>query len=233
MWHCLIIEDDKENARYLADGLAELGYSSSVANDAVSGMHHAMEGTWDVIILDRMLPDNVDGLTILSALRALGKNTPVLVLSALSSLDERVSGLKAGGDDYLIKPYSFSELIARIQALIRRNTTWSEPTRLQIADLSVSLASHRVERAGRPIALQPREFRLLTYLMMNVDKVVTQTMILDIVWGYNFDPHSNIVPVLVSRLRRKIDMPTSTPLIHTVRGVGYILSDNPSLSHTA
>lgn len=225
MWHCLIIEDDRQNACYLANGLTEMGHAVIVCHDGVDALHQAMKTMWDVIILDRMLPDNVDGLSILSTLRALGKKTPVLVLSALAAVDDRIDGLKAGGDDYLVKPFSFSELVARLEALVRRSRVDTELRELRVGDLTANLTTRKVERAGVSIELQPREFRLLIQLMMNADNVVTRTMLLESVWDYRFDPQSNVIDVQVSRLRRKIDIGFSSALIHTVRGAGYILSE--------
>jgi len=227
MWQCLIIEDDKDNAKYLANGLREFGHVVTVSRDGVSGLDNAIKEKWDIIVLDRILPNNVDGLSILSTLRALGKKTPVLVLSALSAVDDRVDGLRAGGDDYLVKPFSFSELVARMDALIRRTKPDREAKELQVADLIVSITKQKVQRAGRAIALQPKEFRLLVYLMLNAHRIVTRTMLLETIWGYSFDPQSNVIDVQVSRLRRKIDSGPVTPLIHTVRGAGYTLSDTP------
>lgn len=225
MWRCLIIEDDCENARYIAKGLNELGHTSVVCHDSVQALQRAVDASWDVIILDRMLPNGVDGLTILSTLRSLGQRTPVLVLSALTGTDEKVSGLNAGGDDYLIKPFSFSELVARLNALIRRSQSDTVQRRLQVGDLVAYLDNGKVERDGKPIALQPRELRLLTYLMLNAHNTVTRTMLLEHVWDYRFDPQSNVIDVQISRLRRKVDGGHTTPLIHTVRGAGYTLSD--------
>jgi len=226
MWQCLIIEDDRDNARYLAHGLTELGHSARVCADGASGLAQALRDDWDVIILDRMLPHKVDGLSILTTLRGLGKKTPVLVLSALSNVDDRVDGLRAGGDDYLIKPFAFSELMARLDALTRRAPMQEAAAQtLHCADLTVNLSTQKVQRAGQTIALQPQEFRLLVYLLRHARRVVTRTMLLDAVWGYRFDPQSNIVDVQVSRLRRKIDAGFATPLIRTVRGAGYTLSD--------
>lgn len=224
MWHCLIIEDDRENARYIANALAEMGHSAVVCHDGIAGLQRSVETAWDLIILDRMLPNDVDGLSILSTIRALGKKTPVLVLSALGGVDDRVSGLKAGGDDYLVKPFAFSELAARMEALIRRSRSDTSLREIRIADLVVDLAARKVERAGKPIPLQPREFRLLTHLMLNSNIVVTRTMLLEAVWDYRFDPQSNVIDVQVSRLRRKIDAGSATPLIHTIRGIGYMIS---------
>ncbi len=225
MWHCLIIEDDRENARYIANGLIEMGHVAVVCHDGVEALRSAMNTSWDVIILDRMLPNNVDGLSILQTLRALGKKMPVLVLSALTAVDDRVGGFKAGGDDYLVKPFAFSELVARLEALVNRTRANGELRELRVGDLTVNLMTRKVDRAGTPIALQPREFRLLTYLMMNAGNRVTRTMLLEAVWDYRFDPQSNVIDVQVSRLRRKIDTGFSSALIHTVRGAGYILAD--------
>jgi len=225
MWQCLIIEDNQANARYLANGLMELGHVVTVSGDGASGLENAIKDQWDVIILDRILPNNVDGLSILSTLRALGKKTPVLVLSALSAVDDRVDGLRAGGDDYLVKPFSFSELVARLDVLVRRMRPDLEAKELRIADLSVNVTTQKVQRAGRLVSLQPQEFRLLVYLMLNAHRVVTRTMLLETIWGYSFDAQSNVIDVQVSRLRRKIDAGSVIPLIHTVRGTGYTLSD--------
>lgn len=224
MWHCLIIEDDRENASYLANGLIEMGHSVVVCYDGVEALHNAMRGPWDVIILDRMLPNDVDGLSILQTLRALGKRTPVLVLSALAAVDDRVRGFKAGGDDYLVKPFAFSELAARLEALVNRSRTSGDEQELCVADLTANLVTRKAQRAGLPIALQPREFRLLVYLMKNSERVVTRTMLLEAVWDYRFDPQSNVIDVQVSRLRRKVDAGFPQALIHTVRGAGYMLS---------
>lgn len=225
MWNCLIIEDDKDNARYLASGLEELGYSVVISYDGVHGLNNAMKDIWDVIILDRMLPNNVDGLSILFTLRSLGKKVPVLVLSALSGVDDRVDGLRAGGDDYLIKPYSFQELAARVDVLIRRSGESVDVQNVQVDNLKLNIKGQKIERDGVCLKLQPRELKLLTYLMMSAHKVVTRTMLLEVIWGYNFDPQSNIIDVLVSRLRSKVDKPGMVPLIHTVRGRGYVLTD--------
>ncbi len=225
MWQCLIIEDDRNNARYLANGLTELGHLVTVSTDGASGLENAMKDKWDIIILDRILPNHVDGLSILSALRVLGKKTPVLVLSALSAVDDRVDGLRAGGDDYLCKPFSFSELVARADALVRRSRPELDVKNLRIADLTINVTTQKVQRAERSISLQPQEFRLLLYLMLNAHRIVTRTMLLETIWGYNFDPQSNVIDVQVSRLRRKIDFISATPLIHTIRGVGYTISD--------
>jgi two-component system OmpR family response regulator len=220
-WRCLVVEDDADNARYIAQGFRALGHVAVICRDGTDALIRATGEPWDLVILDRMLPHGVDGLSILSALRGLGKKTPVLVLSALSALDERVRGLKAGGDDYLTKPFAFSELVARAEALVRRSRPGPEIRRLQVADLTLDLASRHVERDGRAIALQPREFRLLAVLMMHAGQVLTRTMLLEAVWDYQFDPQTNVIDVQVSRLRAKIDAGSACPLIHTVRGVGY------------
>ncbi len=225
MWHCLVIEDDYENARYIANGLSELRHHAIVCGNGADGMRRASEQKWDIIILDRMLPGNIDGLSILSTLRSLGNKTPVLVLSALSGVDERVRGLKSGGDDYLTKPFAFSELVARIEALIRRAGTDDTVRHLQVADLKLDLINRKVERAGKPISLQPREYRLLVHMMQNAGNVVTRTMLLEAVWDFRFDPQSNVIDVQISRLRRKIDSGHQIPLIHTVWGEGYMLSE--------
>ncbi|MCY1164124.1 MULTISPECIES: winged helix-turn-helix domain-containing protein [Polaromonas] len=224
MWRCLIIEDDVDSARYIGDGFRELGHSAVVCREGLEGLTRALNESWDIVILDRMLPNDVDGLSILASLRSLGRRMPVLVLSALSSLDERVRGLKAGGDDYLTKPFAFSELAARAEALVRRAQFEPEARQLQVADLKVNLLTRNVERAGKPVALQPREFRLLAYLMSHHDQVLTRTMLLEAVWDYNFDPQTNVIDVQINRLRKKIDHGFQPALIHTVRGAGYRLS---------
>lgn len=224
MWRCLIIEDDHENARYIANGFVELGHKAVVCHDGVDGLRRATEEDWDVIILDRMLPNEVDGLSILATLRGLGKKTPVLVLSALAALDERVKGLKAGGDDYLTKPFAFSELTARTEALVRRSRSTPTNRELIVGDLNLNLMTRQVTRAGTVISLQPREFRLLAFFMTHADQLVTRTMLLESVWEYNFDPQTNVIDVQVSRLRTKIDAGFAYPLIHTVRGSGYVFT---------
>jgi two-component system OmpR family response regulator len=224
MRRCLIIEDDAENAQYVAGGLRELGWLVTVCRDALDAVGHVIAEDWDVIILDRMLPNEVDGLSILKTLRSVGRKTPVLVLSALSATDERVRGLKAGCDDYLTKPFAFSELAARIEALMRRMQAEDGARELRVADMRVDLITRSVERAGRIIPLQPREFRLLAYLLLHQGRTVTRTMLLEAVWDYRFDPQTNVIDVHISRLRSKIDANASFPLIHTVRGVGYTLS---------
>ena len=221
---CLVIEDEADTARYVCNGIEEAGHTATLVRDGVNGLHLASNEHWDVIILDRMLPGGVDGLSIISTIRHLGKTTPVLILSALASLDERVRGLRGGGDDYLTKPFAFSELLARLEALLRRATTSEDSRELSIADLRLDLRTRRAELAGKPIALQPRAFRLLEYLVRHQRQVVTRTMLLEAVWDYYFDPQTNVIDVQISRLRRKIDKDFSPPLLHTVRGIGYLIS---------
>ncbi len=221
---CLIIEDEADTARFVCNGLKEAGYTVTWCSGSVEGLNLASGEQWDIIILDRMLPGNVDGLSIVKTLRELGKTTPVLILSALASLDERVRGLRGGGDDYLTKPYAFSELLARVEALTRRSKLSEDVGELWIADLKLDLRTRRVERGGKPISLQPREFRLLEYLVRHQNQIVTRTMLLESVWDYHFDPQTNVIDVQISRLRSKIDKGFSPPLLHTVRGSGYMVS---------
>jgi len=230
-WRCLVIEDDEENANFIAREFDALGYHTQVCRDSVSGLQQATRMNWDIVILDRMLPDDMDGLSILTAMRDLGIKTPVLVLSALSALDQRVRGLKAGGDDYLTKPFAIDELAARAEALIRRSSSAPPSRQLEIADLRLDLASRRVERSGKVIALQPREFRLLAFFMMNPDQVLTRTMLLEAVWDYRFDPQTNVIDVHVSRLRSKIELDGAPPLIYTERGVGYKMTADPRVNN--
>jgi two-component system OmpR family response regulator len=218
----LIIEDDRTIAEFVARGLREAGFAVDQAADGEEGLAAAMAQPYDVAIIDLMLPKR-DGLSVIERLRKQGHATPVLILSAQRSVDDRVRGLQAGGDDYLTKPFAFAELLARVQALVRRATRSLEPTSLTIGDLTLDLLSRKVARGGVSIDLRPREFALLEYLLRNAGKVVSKTMILSHVWEYNFDPQTNIVDVLVSRLRDKIDRPFETPLLQTVRGVGYVL----------
>ncbi|APZ44600.1 response regulator transcription factor [Acidihalobacter ferrooxydans] len=218
----LLVEDDREAAAYLVKGLTQSGHVVEHADNGPDGLHLALTGTYDALILDRMLP-GLDGLSLLSALRAANNATPVLFLSALGEVDDRVAGLRAGGDDYLVKPYAFSELVARLEGLDRRVRQEPANARLQIADLVFDRDRHRVTRAGRTIRLQPREMRLLEYLMRNAGKVVTRTMLLEQVWDYHFDPQTNVIDVHISRLRAKIDRDFTPSLLHTVRGAGYRL----------
>jgi two-component system OmpR family response regulator len=218
---CLVIEDEVETSRYICKGLSEAGYTVTPAANGVDGFYLATTAAWDVIVLDRMLPGTVDGLSIVKSLRNLGKMTPTIILSALKNVDERVSGLRGGADDYLAKPFAFSELLARVEALIRRASNNADSSTLELADLTLDLRAKRVTRGGQVIALQPREFRLLEYLMRHRDQVVTRTMLLEAVWEYHFDPQTNVIDVQISRLRTKIDKDRGPPLIHTVRGIGY------------
>jgi len=222
----LVVEDDATTADYIAGGLEENGFVVDRAIDGRDGLFHATDGKYAAIVLDRMLP-GMDGLSLLSAIRAAGIETPVIVLSALGSTDERVKGLKAGSDDYLPKPFAFSELLARIEALQRRalGTAQKIETSLSCADLTMDLLTRRVERSGARVDLQPREFRLLEVLLRHQGQVVTRTMMLEEVWDYHFDPGTNVIDVHISRLRKKIDEGADRPLLHTVRGVGYMLSD--------
>ncbi len=218
----LVIEDDQQAASYLAKGLKEAGHVVDAANDGKEGLFLAGSEHYDVMIVDRMLPGR-DGLSLVEILRATGNDTPVLFLSALGSVDDRVKGLKAGGDDYLTKPFAFSELLARIEVLVRRRSAAQPQTRLAVADLELDLLSRTVRRASKSIDLLPREFALLEYLMRNAGSVVTRTMMLENVWDYHFDPQTNVIDVHIARLRQKIDKDFPTPLIHTVRGAGYSL----------
>jgi len=220
--HALLIEDDDTIADFVARGLREAGFAVDRAADGAAGLDAALGQTYDVAVVDVMLPKR-DGLSVIEEMRRRGVMTPVLILSARRSVDDRVRGLQAGGDDYLTKPFAFAELLARVQALVRRASRAPEPTTLTVEDLVLDLLSRRVTRAGTAIELRPREFALLEYLMRNAGKVVSKTMILSHVWEYSFDPQTNIVDVLVSRLRDKIDRRFDTKLIHTVRGVGYVL----------
>jgi two-component system OmpR family response regulator len=218
----LVIEDDREAAEYLDKAFAEAGHNAHVAGDGETGFALADSGDYDVLVVDRMLPRR-DGLSVIAGLRARGNETPVLILSALGEVDDRVTGLRAGGDDYLTKPYAFSELLARVEVLNRRAGTRDAETVYRVGDLELDRLSHTVKRAGREIALQPREFRLLEYLMRHAGQVVTRTMLLENVWDYHFDPQTNVIDVHVSRLRGKIEKGFDKPVLHTVRGAGYML----------
>jgi two-component system, OmpR family, response regulator len=220
----LVIEDDRETAQVLQRALGESGHTADVAGDGESGLAMAREGRYDVLIVDRMLPRR-DGLSVVQTLRAEGARTPVLILSALSEVDDRVKGLRAGGDDYLPKPYSFSELLARVEALARRRGGRGDEMVYRVADLELDRLSHQVRRGKEEIVLQPREFRLLEYLMKHAGQVVTRTMLLENVWDYHFDPQTNVIDVHISRLRSKIDKGYAQPLLHTVRGAGYMIRD--------
>jgi two-component system OmpR family response regulator len=220
----LIIEDDRDAADYLVKAFREVGHVADLAGDGEEGLAQALEGQYDVLIVDRMLP-KLDGLSVIGTLRSKGIETPALILSALGQVDDRVKGLRAGGDDYLPKPYSFSELLARIEVLARRRGG-REETLYRVGDLELDRLSHQVTRSGEEIVLQPREFRLLEYLMKHAGQVVTRTMLLENVWDYHFDPQTNVIDVHISRLRSKIDKGFSVPLLHTVRGAGYMVRDN-------
>jgi two-component system, OmpR family, response regulator len=220
----LVIEDDRETAQFLQKSLRESGHSADIAEDGEAGLAMARDGGYDVLIVDRMLPRR-DGLEVVQTLRSEGARTPVLILSALGDVDDRVKGLRAGGDDYLTKPYAYTELLARIEALVRRPAFEEPTTRYAVADLTLDRLSHKVARAGEAIQLQPREFRLLEYLMKHAGQVVTRTMLLENVWDYHFDPQTNVIDVHISRLRGKIDKNFAKPLLHTVRGAGYMIRD--------
>jgi len=220
----LVIEDDRETAQFLHKALRESGHGADLAFDGEEGWTLARDGGYDVLIVDRMLP-RLDGLSVVRKLRAEDVRTPVLILSALDDVDDRVKGLRAGGDDYLTKPYAVSELLARIEALVRRSQPEAQVTRYVVGDLVLDRLTHRLTRVGEPIPLQPREYRLLEYLMKKAGQVVTRTMLLENVWDYHFDPQTNVIDVHISRLRAKIDKNFDRPLLHTVRGAGYMIRD--------
>jgi two-component system OmpR family response regulator len=222
----LVIEDDQEVGNYLVKGLKESDHVVDYAADGKEGFMLAASENYDVMIIDRMLP-GMDGLSIIKGVRAAGNQTPVLILSALGEVDDRVEGLRGGGDDYLTKPFSFSELLARLEVLVRRAKQSSETeTELHVADLEMDLLARTVKRKGEEIDLQPREFRLLEYLVRHAGQVVTRTMLLENVWDYHFDPQTNVIDVHISRLRSKIDKGFESPLLHTVRGAGYSLRES-------
>ncbi len=218
----LVVEDNREAAGWLVKGLKEEGHVVDHAANGPDGLTMAREQVHDVIIMDRMLP-GMDGLTVISELRDENIVTPVLILSALGDVDDKVIGLRAGGDDYLAKPYAFNELLARVETLARRKSAEPHKTRLQVGDLEIDLLARTAKRAGEDILLQPREFKLLEYLMRNAGSVVTRTMLLENVWNYHFDPQTNVIDVHISRLRAKIDKEFDEPLLHTVRGAGYTI----------
>jgi two-component system, OmpR family, response regulator len=220
----LIIEDDRDAADYLVKAFREVGHVADHASDGEEGLALALDGSYDVLIVDRMLPRR-DGLSVIGTLRAKSVKSPALILSALGQVDDRVKGLRAGGDDYLAKPYSFAELLARVEALTRRPGARGEETVYRVGDLELDRLSHRVVRGKDEIVLQPREFRLLEYLMKHAGQVVTRTMLLENVWDYHFDPQTNVIDVHISRLRSKIDKGFTQPLLHTVRGAGYMIRD--------
>ena len=221
----LLVEDDPDTARHVRRGLAESMHVVDHTDNGNDGLGLALTEHYDVIIVDRMLPGR-DGISLIKALREKNQRLPILILSALGDTDDRVAGLKAGGDDYLAKPFAFSELLARVEALQRRTQQEPITTKLQVGDLTVDLLSREVRRANQLISLQPREFRLLLYLVQHADQVVTRTMLLETVWDYHFDPQTNVIDVHISRLRSKIDRDFDSPLLHTVRGVGYVISEH-------
>lgn len=222
----LVVEDDADAAETLLNGLRQEGYTVEHVADGRDGLYLASSADFDAVILDRMLP-GMDGLSVVKALRAAEIHTPLLILSALGQLDERVRGLRAGGDDYLAKPFAFSELSARLAAMLRRPATRQETIAMSCGDLQMDLLTRRVVRAGRRLDLLPREFKLLEHLLRHKDRVVTRTMMLEELWDYRFDPHTSLIDTHISRLRKKIDDGFDTPLLHTVRGSGYRLSERP------
>jgi two-component system OmpR family response regulator len=222
----LLVEDNERVSQFVVKGLKESGHTTDHADNGRDGLFLAASEPYDVIIMDRMLPGQIDGLAIIEALRKAGNRTPILILSALSDVDERIRGLKSGGDDYLTKPFAFGELMARLDALARRAQGNNTETTLDVGDLRVDLLSRKVVRGDRVITLQPREFKLLEYLMRHAGQVVTRTMLLENVWDYHFDPQTNVVDVHISKLRQKIDCESERPLLRTVRNAGYMLSAN-------
>jgi two-component system OmpR family response regulator len=222
--HILLIEDDTNVASYISKGLCENQHSVDHAVDGNMGLAKSRSGGFDAMVVDRMLPA-LDGLSIIQDMRGRGDKTPVLILSALGDVDDRVKGLRAGGDDYLVKPFAFAELLARLEAIQRRQQANKFETRLKVADLEMDLLSHRVTRGGQVLTLQPREYKLLEYMMQHAGQVVTRTMLLENVWDYHFDPQTNVIDVHISRLRQKIDRGFDSTLLSTVRGAGYLLQD--------
>jgi two-component system OmpR family response regulator len=223
----MLVEDDVEVARFVRKGLQEAGHTVEHAPNGRDGLFMAASEPFDLLVLDRMLPGGVDGVRLVETLRGQGNKTPVLFLTAMTAVDERVRGLKAGGDDYMTKPFAFAELLARVEALGRRPAVDAPATRLRVADLELDLLSRTVTRAGRKVEVQPREFRLLEHLMRHAGQVVTRTMLLEKVWDYHFDPQTNVIDVHVSRLRQKLDKGFDRPLIHTVRNAGYMIRAEP------
>jgi two-component system OmpR family response regulator len=221
----LLVEDNERVTQFVVKGLQEAGHTTDHAGNGRDGMFLAASEPYDVIVMDRMLPGDIDGLAIIEALRKSGNQTPILILSALNAVDERIKGLRSGGDDYLTKPFAFGELLARVDALGRRAIDRGADRSLQVGDLRMDLLSRRVTRGTRAITLQPREFKLLEYLMRHADQVVTRTMLLEAVWDYNFDPQTNVVDVHISKLRQKIEVDAERPLVRTVRNAGYMMSD--------
>ena len=221
----LVIEDDSTVSQYIFSGLQSSGHDVTIANEGLKGLSVATKEKFDAMVVDRMLP-GMDGLTLIETIRKAGNSTPVLILSALSDVDDKVQGLKAGGDDYLTKPFAFLELLARIEALVRRSSIQEDTTSLQVDDLYIDLISRKVLRQDLEVKLKPREFQLLEYMMRNKGQIVTRAMLLQAVWNYHFDPQTNVIDVHISRLRQKIDKDFSVSLIHTVRGVGYVLGSS-------
>lgn len=220
----LFVEDNEQVTRFVKKGLAEAGHTVDHAGNGRDGLFLATNETYDVIVMDRMLPGGIDGLCIIESLRKNANKTPILIMSALSDVDERIRGLRSGGDDYLVKPFAFGELLARLDALVRRAKDSGGETTLTIDDLTVNLLSRKVTRAGRAVALQPREFKLLEYLLRHANQVVTRTMLLENVWEYHFDPQTNVIDVHISKLRQKIDAGFGRPLLRTMRNAGYMLT---------
>lgn len=222
----LLVEDNPQVAQFVRKGLAEVGHAVDHADNGRDGLFMASSESYDALILDRMLPGGIDGLGIIEALRRTGNRTPILILSALADVDERIRGLKAGGDDYLTKPFAFGELEARLMALTRRGSPTGQDTVLKVGDLTLDILSRKAMRGGKAITLKPREYKLLEYLMRHAGQVVTRTMLLENVWDYHFDPQTNVIDVHISNLRQKIDAGFEKPLLHTARGAGYRLSEN-------
>ena len=220
----LLVEDNERVAHFVKKGLTEAGHTVDRCDNGRDGMFFASSETYDAIIMDRMLPGGIDGLGIVEALRKMGNRVPILILSALGDVDERIKGLRSGGDDYLAKPFAFGELLARLDALLRRTQERPVDTMLVVDDLCMDLLAHKVTRGGKAVVLQPREFKLLEYLMRHANQVVTRTMLLENVWDYNFDPQTNVIDVHVSKLRQKIDAGNARPLLRTVRSAGYMLT---------
>ena len=223
----LLIEDNERVARFVTKGLSEAGHTVDHADNGRDGMVYAVSEPYDAIVMDRMLPGGIDGLALIETLRQQGNRVPILILSALDGVDDRIRGLRAGGDDYLTKPFAFGELLARLDALLRRSQSQAVETVMTLGDLSVDMLAHRVTRAGKTLALQPREFKLLAYLLRHANQVVTRTMLLENVWDYHFDPQTNVIDVHISKLRQKIDAGFPSALLRTVRNAGYMLTDQP------
>ncbi|HEX8603904.1 MAG TPA: response regulator transcription factor [Pseudoduganella sp.] len=223
----LLVEDNERVARFVKKGLTEAGHTVDHADNGRDGMVYAVSEPYDAIVMDRMLPGGIDGLAIVEALRQGGNRVPILILSALDGVDDRILGLKSGGDDYLVKPFAFGELLARLDALLRRSQHQAVETTMTLGDLTVDMLAHKVTRAGKPVTLQPREFKLLEYLVRHANQVVTRTMLLENVWDYHFDPQTNVIDVHISKLRQKIDAGFGKPLLRTVRNSGYMLTDQP------